>query len=159
MYSKRATGVFAFFAVALLSIFGYVSVQTDLFKGQLILMQDAAAVNLEVLNCEQVCSDPALILNTLEPISVVEILVKNSQNSEVVFAQYIDEIEANSRYEVAFTKDLCSSHAYDQSTGQYVALQPVDCPRSTAYDFIVSGRTQDEKTPLFTESGAFMLTQ
>lgn len=158
-YSAKSTAIFLALALLVLVSFGLVSQNTTLFQGQLTLGQPGEAVDpgliLEIQNCGEVCTDPSLIVTNLEPIESVEVLVRNAFDGEVVYADYLPTIDANSRYEVAFSADVCGEYSFDGITNRYNLEASVPCTEGT-YDYLVSAASQGT---FFTEFASFVLTE
>jgi hypothetical protein len=158
-YSVKSSAIFLALALFVLVAFGLVSQNTDLFKGQLTLSQQSETFDpgliLEVQNCGTECSTPSLIFNNLQPIESVEILVRNSFDGEVVYADYISEVEENGRYEVAFSSDICGQYSFDGITSRYNLDANSSCDAGT-YDYLVSAASQGA---FYTEFASFILTE
>ena len=139
-----------------------VNANPDLFKGSLSLNNtqfDPVDITLEVVNCGiEDCSTPSLILNANQKLSEVELIVKNVFDSEVVYADYLEVVEAQERYEIAFSSDICGQYSFDGVTSKYNLAGNQACEPSS-YDFIVSGSTANANPPLFTEFASFNLTK
>ncbi len=160
MYSKKATGMFIVFAFSLVTVLGYVSQNTDLFKGQLILNQ-TDLVTIELSNCpNDVCTNPGLVITNTESLKDIELLVKKSDTTEVVYAEYLNEMPKDSRYEVSFAADLCGKYSFDGITYRYNQDNSNACVTMTDYEFIVSGTLPESyPQPLITEAYRFKLTE
>jgi len=160
MYSKKATGMFIVFALSLVTVLVYVSQSSDLFKGQLILNQ-TDSVTIELNNCpNDACANPGLFVTNTEDLKNIEILVKKSDTTEVVYAEYLNEMPTNSRYEVSFEAEICGQYSYDGITYQYNLDAESVCQTNTDYEFIVSGTLPEgSPRPLITEAYRFQLTE
>jgi hypothetical protein len=136
-----------------------VNSNSDLFKGALVLDGSTEVdLTLEAQNCsEEDCSTPSLILNTNDELSQVELLVKNSSTQEIVYADYLPAVEAGSRYEIAFSSDICGQYSFNGITNEYNLSADAECSPAT-YDFVISGAMQTEKAPLFVDYISFTLT-
>lgn len=158
-YSAKSSALFLLVAIAVLGLFGFLTSNTDLFKGQLSLNGSTPAVQLELLNCGiDECSNPSFIVNSLKPLANVELLVKRAADGKIVFADYLTDVETDSRYEVAFAADICGDYTYDTITGRYNQDTTTACTASL-YDLIVSGVSTEAGSPLFLESTTFTLTE
>ena len=156
---KKSTGIFLLGTAAVLILFSFVSTNTNLFKGQLSLNPGTADVVLEVSNCGSVCTNPNLIFTTNQDLGKSELIVKNISEQKVVYAEYIQELPAGSRYEVAFSNQVCSDYQFDSATNTYLeSVENTDC-NPGLYEFIVSGATTSASTPLYIESATFNLSE
>jgi hypothetical protein len=157
-YSAKSTAIFLLFSVAILSLFGFLTTNPNFLKGQLG-SSSGPAISLEIANCGvEDCSNPSLIVNSLTEISGMELLVKRAADGKVAYADYLDAVPANNRYEVAFSADICGNYSYDAITSRYNQDLVAECTASL-YDFIVSGATSDSSSPLFIQSTTFTLTK
>jgi hypothetical protein len=158
-YSVKSTAIFLAIAFFVLVAFGLVSQNSTLFQGQLTLNQMGEPVDpgliLEIQNCGSECTDPSLIVTNLEPIESIEILVRNAFDGEVVYADYLPSLEANSRYEVAFSAQVCGEYNFDGITSRYNLEASNPCSEGT-YDYLVSAASQGA---FYTEFASFVLTQ
>ena len=88
----------------------------------------------------------------------MRIIIKSQADQKVVYAEYLQEFPAGSRYEVAFSADVCSDYQFDSATNTYLELVENTNCSAGQYEFIVSGATNNPSAPLYIESGSFTLT-
>lgn len=174
MYSKNATIGFFLITAVLLSVFGVVSHDAGLFKGQLTMFSEKGLVieYPELIDGTLCTQDTTLAATTDLPLfpacSAGEFLITSQYTAldttiliqdpatQTVIAKYTVDLNPGLQVSVPFDGVTCGQYSFDLATSTYTKSANMVCPAG-GYEFVVSGNSAEQG--LFAEAVRFALTK
>ena len=174
MYSKKATIGFFLITAVLLSVFGLVSADTGLFKGQIALFtnkgleieypelidgtlcpQDSTLAEGADLPAFPTCWAAEFLITSQYTALDTTVLIQDPA-TQTVIAKYTVDLNPGLQVSIPFDGATCGQYGFDLTSSTYTKTSNLECPAG-GYEFVVSGNSAE--LGLFAEAVRFALTK